>query len=129
MKLTFRNKKLKQSLTEDKVILKTYGNRAKKIKQRITQLQEADNLAIIGESLSLRLHPQGGDREGEWSIDIHKNWRIIFEIADDPIPKLEDGGVNSREVLIIKIISVEDPHQSSLNNNYLSLTLNLIYNY
>lgn len=110
MELTFKSNKLKKSLTEDKEILKTYGSRAKKIKQRITQLLAAENLAIIGEIPSLRLHSYEGDREGEWSIDIHTNWRIIFEIADDPIPKLEDGGVNIREVLILKIVSVEDPH-------------------
>jgi proteic killer suppression protein len=110
MKITFKSKKLQQSLIEDKMLIKTYGERAKKIKQRINQLEDADNLAVIAELPVLRLHSYQGNREGEWSIDIYKNWRIIFEIADTPIPTLEDGGVNIKEVVIIKIVSIEDPH-------------------
>jgi toxin HigB-1 len=26
-----------------------------------------------------RLHPLRGDREGQWSVSISGNWRVIFE--------------------------------------------------
>ncbi|MEH6512959.1 MAG: type II toxin-antitoxin system RelE/ParE family toxin [Maribacter arcticus] len=110
MKLTYKNNKLEKSLTIDKEIIRYYGQLAKKIKQRITELQEADNLAVIATLPSMRLHPYKGDRKGEWSIDIFKNWRICFEIANQPIPNMEDAKVDLAKVTSIKIMSVEDPH-------------------
>lgn len=110
MELSFKSKKLEKSLTIDKEIAKSYGELAKKIKQRIIALEEAEDLSTIEKIPAMRLHPYKGDRAGEWSIDIFKNWRICFEINHDPIPEKEDGGVNLVEVTAIKILSVEDPH-------------------
>jgi proteic killer suppression protein len=110
MKLTYKNNKLEKSLTVDKEIIKAHGQLAKKIKQRINELQEADNLAVIATLPFMRLHPYKGARKGEWSIDIFKNWRICFEIANQPIPVMEDAGVDLAKVTSIKIMSVEDPH-------------------
>ena len=110
MEIVYKNNRLENSLTNDKEMLKSYGVLAKKIKQRMTQLKEADNLSVISKLPALRLHPYKGDRMGEWSIDIMENWRIIFEIDQDPIPKSEDGGVNLLLITAIKIVSVEDPH-------------------
>jgi len=110
VKITYKNNKLEKSLTIDKELIKTYGELAKKIKQRINQLTEADNLSIIAQLPALRLHAYKGGRVGEWSVDIKDNWRIIFEIAHEPVPKLEDGGVNLLVIKAIEIVSVEDPH-------------------
>ena len=110
MKLSYRTNKLEKSLTTDKGLAKTFGTMAKKTKQRITQLESADNLEDISKLSALRLHPYQGDKKGIWSIDIHKNWRILFEIDQEPIPALEDGGVDLYAITIINIVSVEDPH-------------------
>lgn len=110
MDLSYKSKKLEQSLTEDKSLIKNYGALAKKIKQRIGQLKAADELSIVAKIPVLRLHPYKGDRLGEWSIDIQENWRICFEIDLNPIPTLDDGGVDLKKVTAIKILSVEDPH-------------------
>jgi len=110
VKITYKNNRLEKSLTNDKELIKTYGELAKKIKERRVDLELFDNLGVISKMPAWRLHPYGGDRKGEWSIDIYKNWRIIFEIHQEPIPKLEDGGVNLSEVKVIKIVSIEDPH-------------------
>lgn len=110
MKISYKNNKLEKELNTDTGLQKSYNTLAKKIKQRLTELKSADNLQIIANNKVLRLHPYKGNRKGEWSIDIQENWRIIFEIDQDPIPTLEDGGVCLTEVLSIKIISVEDPH-------------------
>lgn len=110
MKITYKSKKLENSLTTDKGLSKEYGALAKKIKQRISQLLAAENLSNISKLPVLRLHAYEGNRKGEWSIDIFKNWRIIFEIDQDPIPTLQDGGVDLVKVIKIKAISVEDPH-------------------
>jgi len=109
MKLKYKTKKLDQSFTTDKGLAKSYGTMAKKIKQRKQQLESAENLWIIAQLPALRLHQYQGN-SGIWSIDIYQNWRILFTIDHDPVPRLEDGGVNIKEVTIICIESVEDPH-------------------
>ena len=110
MELSFKNNKLEKTLTIDKELAKAYGNLAKKIKQRITQLRSADNLKVIESLPALRLHEHKGDGKGTWSIDIQKNWRILFVINQDPIPTFEDGGIDLIAITIIRIESVKDPH-------------------
>lgn len=110
MKLSYNTKKIEQAFTTDKGLAKTYGTLAKKIKQRRNELLSADNLAIIAKMPALRLHQYKGGGKGTWSIDIHQNWRILFEIDQDPIPTLEDGGVDLKAITIICIESVKDPH-------------------
>ena len=110
MKLSYKNKKLETSLTTDKGLVKSYGKLAKKVKMRISQLKGAENLETISKLPVLRLHQYKGNKKGIWSIDIHKNWRILFEINQNPVPKTDDGGINLKEIRIICIESVEDPH-------------------
>lgn len=110
MKLSYKTNKLEKSFTTDKGLAKSYGTLAKKIKQRRIQLESADNLEVISKLPALRLHQLIGKGKGTWSIDIHQNWRILFEIDQDPIPSLENGGVDLKAIKIICITSVEDPH-------------------
>lgn len=110
MELSYKTKKLEKSLTTDKGLAKSYGNLAKKIKQRRIQLESAENLEVISKLPVLRLHQHIGKGKGTWSIDIQENWRILFEINQDPIPTLEDGGVDLKAITIICVTSVEDPH-------------------
>jgi len=110
VKLHFKTKKLKNALTTDAGLAKTYSTLAKKIKQRIQQLEAADNLDTIRQISVLRLHQHIGNNKGIWSIDIQENWRILFTLGNDPIPYTQDGGVNIKEINIIRIESVNDPH-------------------
>lgn len=109
MELSYKSNKLEKSFT-DKGLVKSYGPLAKKIKQRKNELISAENLRVISLMPALRLHQLQGNRKGTWSIDIHQNWRILFEINQDPIPTLEDGGVDLKAITIICIESVEDTH-------------------
>lgn len=110
MKITYKNNKLKKQLTNNTEIIKAFGKIAKKVKQRMNELTSADDLYIISKIPPLRLHPYKGNRQDTWSIDIQENWRICFEINEEPIPKLEDGSVDLKNVFNIKIMSIEDPH-------------------
>jgi proteic killer suppression protein len=110
MELSYKNNKLKKSLTTDKGLLKLNSRLAKKIKQRRIELESADNLEVISKLPVLRLHQYKGNRKGTWSIEIQENWRILFEVNQDPIPTLEDGRIDLKAITIISIESVEDPH-------------------
>jgi len=110
MKLSFKTKKLERSLTTDKGLSKAYGALANKIKQRINQLISANDLEIVSKLPVLRLHQYKGKEKGTWSIDIQKNWRILFIVNQNPIPTKEDGSVDLKAITIIRIEAVADPH-------------------
>ncbi len=110
MKLAFKTRKLEKSLTDDIKMVKTYGVLAKKINQRIIELKVAEHLGVLSTLPALRLHPHKGKNKGLWSVDIYQNWRILFELDHNPIPKKDDGSVAIMEITNIKIISIEDPH-------------------
>lgn len=110
MKLLYKNSKLEKSFITDKGLAKAYGTLAKKVKQRRIQLESAENLLDISLLPILRLHQYHGDRKGTWSVDIQENWRILFQIMHNPIPRFEDGGLDLKAITIISIESVEDPH-------------------
>jgi len=110
MRIVYKTKKLEKSLTDEKELIRKYGQRAKKIKQRRKELEAAENLFIFSKIPQARLHPYSGDRSGEWSVDILKNWRLFIEISQNPIPVFEDGSIDLAKVTTIEIISVEDPH-------------------
>lgn len=110
MEITFKNNKLRKQLSNGKELLKSYGPLARKIKQRLLELESADTLAVVAANKALRLHPYKGARAGEWSVDVRQNWRVIFEINHDPPPLIADGGVDLSKVTRLKILAIEDPH-------------------
>lgn len=52
-----------------------------KLRIRLTALDTATRIEDM-DLPGFRLHPLKGDRDGQWSIDVNKNWRITFEFID-----------------------------------------------
>jgi len=44
-------------------------------------------------------------------VVLTKNWRLIFEVDHDPIPRLDDGGIDLDKVSAIRFIEVVDYHK------------------
>ena len=89
---------------------KSFGLLAVKIKMRLKNLKDADNLAIMRTIPAARCHELTGDRKGELAVDVSGNYRIIFEPLHDPIPQKDDGGLNWEEVTKIQINEIDDYH-------------------
>ena len=106
----FASKKLRKQCNSLKVTQRTWGTRrGKLVMQRLDEITDADNLAIL-KLVHPRCHPLTGDRQGQWSLDLEHPYRLIFEVANDPIPELESGGVDPRRVTVVRILEVEDTH-------------------
>lgn len=76
---------------------------------RLDEIRDSDNLKILM-LVHSRCHPLTGDRMGKWSMDLEHPYRLLFEIANNPIPELESGGVDLKRVTEIMIKKVEDTH-------------------
>lgn len=110
MEISYKDNKIAVSFESEKNIKMAYGDRAKKINQRLNELKAAEYLNTIALLPSARLHQLQGNKAGIWSINVSPNYRMLFEITDDPIPILADGGINLAAVKAICIISIEDTH-------------------
>lgn len=110
MEISFKSRKLEKQLSDPKEMAKSFGQLARKVNQRLMELKDADNLAVMGTIAAARCHELTGDRKGELTVDISPNFRVIFEPNHDPIPKKTDGGLNWEEVTKIRINEIVDPH-------------------
>lgn len=110
MDISYKSRKLEKQLTDPRVMAKSFGLLARKVNQRLKDLTDADNLAIIRTIPAARCHELTGDRKGDLAVDISGNYRMIFKPLHDPIPKMDDGSLNWEEVTKIQIKEIEDYH-------------------
>jgi proteic killer suppression protein len=65
----------------------------------------ADTVTLPG-----RYHPLRENRAGQWSTNLKHPLRLIFEPANDPLPKLSDNSLDLTKVDMIRILEVVDYH-------------------
>ena len=110
MELTYKSERLKD-LCENKrfnnELSKKYGiDVAKKLPQRIIELKAFDSVNDIPVFPPFRRHKLEGDREGQFAIDITRQYRLIFRPEDNNII-IED----LREIKKIKIMEVSKHYE------------------
>ena len=102
MKIQYRTKKLEKILTNDRQIKKNYTSFYEGIMSRLYELKSVSNLSLISHNPPPRKHRLSGNYEGFWSVDVSRNYRLLFTpIAD-----------TTRETDITEIIieGIEDTH-------------------
>lgn len=110
MEISYRTNKLKKQLTNARELTKSFGQLAKKINQRISELKAAESLATMRFIPAARCHELSGTRKGELAVNISPNYRMIFEPNHNPFPKKEDGGLQWESITKIQINQIEDYH-------------------
>lgn len=110
MIIEFLSSKLQKSLSNEKVMLKAFGqNRTKKLKSRLLVLRSARNLQEIPQIPPDRCHQLRGNLKGHFAVDLDHPYRLIFK-PNQPVPYLEDGGIDLKSITAVTIVSVEDYH-------------------
>ena len=56
----------------------TLTRRIRRILTELGAAQSAQDVDLPG----YRLHPLKGDRQGQWSVRVSGNWRIVFRFVD-----------------------------------------------
>jgi len=109
--IQFKNKKLERFFNSLELMEKTYGKRiAKKIAQRLYELDAAEVLNDISHLPPLRCHQLKGPCKGHFAVNVTQKLRIVFIPSQKPVPKKPDGGIDKKSITAIKIISIEDYH-------------------
>ncbi len=110
MQINYKTRKLEKNLTDPTKTLKEYGNRSKKIIQRLQELEASANLSVLKTLPAANCHQLSGDRAGEFAVDISGNWRMTFEINQEPVPTKDDGGIDTDNVTAVTILDITDYH-------------------
>ncbi len=91
-------------------IKKAFGQMAKKVTQRLDDFYAASNLNSLLQIPAANCHQLKGSRRDEWAVDISVNFRMIFQLDHDPIPRNQDDDVITAEVTCIRIVEITDYH-------------------
>lgn len=110
MKIEYKRNKLKKQLSNASEIKKNFGVNAKRLSSRLDDIESSPTLAVLIQIPATNCHPLTGDRNGEWAVDVSGNFRLVFEIDHDPIPKTVDGGIDVQTVTNICILEIGDYH-------------------
>lgn len=110
MKVLFKTKKLQKQCSEEREMIKAFGQKmSAKIQRRLMELRAADSLADISHLPPARCH-ELENRRGVFSVDLEYPYRLLFISENEPIPLKKDGGIDHQHVTEILVIAIEDTH-------------------
>jgi len=107
----FQDRKLEKACNDQSQLVRRYGPlRAKLLRRRLDEFRAAETLEVVRSLPQVRCHELKGNREGALSVDLDHPYRLIFEPANNPIPRKSDSGLDWTKVTAIRILTVEDYH-------------------
>ena len=110
MEISFASQKLKKQLEDARLMQKAFGELAKPLMRRLAVLAAADVLADVPTGPPDVCHVLTGDRDGQISVRLSANWRLIFVPDHDPLPLTTAGGMDFAAISAITILGVVDYH-------------------
>ena len=111
MDIAFRTRKLERDFNGAAALQKAYGARmARVIMMRMAVLRAARNLELIPTTPPDRRHQLVGDRDEQFAVDLVHPHRLVFEANHEPVPRKDDGGIDTEQVTAITILDVVDYH-------------------
>ncbi len=110
MNILFKTSRLRKICNDDRLRVREHGQvRANKIKLRLDELLAASVLEEL-RHLPGRCHELTKNRKGELAVDLDHPYRLIFRVANDPVPLKKDGGLDWSNVTAIEITEIVDYH-------------------
>ena len=111
MEILFQGRKLEKVCKDQSLRIRKHGAvRAKFIESRLDELEDVENLAQMQLFRQARCHELTGDRKGTLAVDLDHPYRLIFEPANDPVPRQPDGGLDWTKITVIRILEVRYYH-------------------
>ena len=114
MDILFKRKKDRDLCNKDALLRKKYqGNprRYKLIRARLDELADAENLEVMRSIPQAHCHELKASRKGQLAVNLDQGYRMVFEPANEPIPRKPDGGLDWSRITAIRILQLaEDYH-------------------
>lgn len=111
MEIIFRTPKLAKTFNSMKLLQRVHGKRmAQVIATRLAVLNAAGTLSMVPVDPPERRHQLKGDRDEQFAVDLVHPRRLVFEVNHEPVPRRDDGGIDTDRVTSIRILEVRDYH-------------------
>lgn len=110
IEISWANQRLEKSCSDDRQGTRRWGTEQWKVlKVRLASLRAAPTLADM-RGVPGNCHPLTADRAGEFAVDLRGPYRLVFDPDHNPVPRLNDGGIDTTQVTDIRIKEVDDYH-------------------
>ena len=111
MDIAFKTRKLEKALNAADTLQRAYGApMARVIMTRMAVLRAARSLALVPTTRPERRHQLSGNRDEQFAVDLVHPYRLVFEANHEPLPRKDDGGIDTVQVTAITILDVVDYH-------------------
>lgn len=108
MDVQFRDESLRKLCEQKRLMVRKLGDAsARKLRARLEDLHSVSNVSelVVG-----RPHPMKGDRSGQFALELHGGYRLVFEPTRQPPPAGSGGGIDWNAVDEVTIVHVGDYH-------------------
>jgi plasmid maintenance system killer protein len=110
--ILFANSKLQKEFSDDKKLKQTRGDqRAKLIRQRLSELKAANTLADMWKLPAARCHELKKNLKGHISLDLDGPYRVIVQPSGDDVQHRDDGSLVHESVAVVIVEGVRDTHE------------------
>lgn len=111
MEVGFNSPRLAKLCTDPALRRRRLGDeRAKKVLQRLNQMDAAPTLSDLMALPQARCHQLSADRDEQFSLDLDGPYRLAIEVADNPVPRRQDGGIALDQVRRVTVLGIIDSH-------------------
>ena len=108
MEITFDNQKLQNLCQQPALAQRKLGKScSKKLQSRLADLMAA---RTVRELITGDPHPLKGNRSGEFSVKLEGGNRLVFIVANEPVPFNPDGSIDWSSVTRVCIVFIGDYH-------------------
>ena len=107
--MLFADPKLEEACESRRALDRRFGTRAPVLARRLTSLRNAPVLSDL-RNVPGRFEQLRGDRRRQFSMRLDGALRVVFEVANDPLPRLASGDVDLERVTVIRILEVVNYH-------------------
>lgn len=112
MEVTCRNAKLARLCSSSDRMIRELGvPMARRLGARLQELEAADTLADMRFLPQVRAHELRGDRDEQISLDLVHPMRLILEVANDPTPRMPEGGLDWAAITCVVVVELTDTHE------------------
>jgi len=108
LEISFKNNRLRDVCQQEVKARKELGDIcARKLRARLSELEAASN---VTELVAGSPHTLTRDRLGQFAVSLAGGVRLVFEPANNPIPRLNETSVDWSKVTIVSIEYIGDYH-------------------
>ena len=102
---------MRKTCSSEKAMMRECGQKtARKLKQRLAELDAAKTLDDMKRLPAARCHELTQNRKGQLAVDLAHPHRLVFAPDHDPVPRKPDGGLDWSGVTRIVVLEITDYH-------------------